>query len=292
MVKLLIDNGAQIAASDSQGRTPFMMACHAVSDETADYIIRSLSDSELGVLTQPTHSGKTPLRKAAARGHLRIVQSLFERLGSNPAILDERDTKYRQTALHAAARNGHKEVVEYLLKHSANVSIQDKNGYTAFIACIDGWTSATSAGHESVSCLLLEADTQSSSREGVLHGAAMKGSLPVIKKLLEQGADPLRQDRHGWTAIQVARQYDRHEATALLLAHNTANGLRPSVFRNLFPKRLRIEGSTARLIQGDSQLRETGSGTVANHPIPPGSLGFYYELEVLPYFAVKQRPFW
>ena len=176
--------------------------------------------------------GKTPIRKAAAKGHKRIVQALYEKLGSENSILDEQDTKYQQTALHVAARNGRKGVVEYLLRNKAATNLKDKFGRTALAACLlTEWSQTSSRDHQSVCNLLIDADNDIAVDNGILQSAAMKGALPILEKLLDGGADPNRPDEHGWTAIQTAKQYGKLDASKLLSERIVSTALRPTRLR-------------------------------------------------------------
>jgi ankyrin repeat protein len=73
----------------------------------------------------------TSLAEAAGMGDLEGVKKYVRYRGVN-AVNTE-----RQTALHCASRNGHFEVVQYLVRDAkAKVNLREKNGYTAL-----RWTS-------------------------------------------------------------------------------------------------------------------------------------------------------
>eukprot|EP00611_Tribonema_gayanum_P006618 TRINITY_DN1589_c0_g1_i2.p1 TRINITY_DN1589_c0_g1~~TRINITY_DN1589_c0_g1_i2.p1 ORF type:complete len:158 (-),score=55.05 TRINITY_DN1589_c0_g1_i2:114-587(-) len=74
-----------------------------------------------------SEDGVTALIAAASEGHAEIVQKLVQEAGASP---DQADAK-GLTALMAAAVRGHKDVVLALLKHGANVQLQDASGLTA-----------------------------------------------------------------------------------------------------------------------------------------------------------------
>jgi ankyrin repeat protein len=231
LVAYLIHEGAKVDAFDAQNRTPFFLSCGAERDETALYLIDHMTQTESKVLELASKEGKTPLRKAAAKGHEKIVQALYEKLGYENSILNEQDTKYHQTALHVAARNGRKFVVEYLLKNKAATNLKDKFGRTALAACLSGWMPTSSGDHQAVCTLLIDADNDSKVDNGILQAAAMKGVLPILVKLLDKGADPNRPDEHGWTAIQTAKQYGKMDAVELLSSRNVSTALRPTRLR-------------------------------------------------------------
>lgn len=70
--------------------------------------------------------GNTALHKAAANGHRRIVDALLS-AGANARHHD----KYGDTALHKAAANGHRRIVDRLLDTGAYANDKNKDGKTA-----------------------------------------------------------------------------------------------------------------------------------------------------------------
>ena len=239
--RLLLDKGARIAELDARGRTPFYLACEAESDETALSLIEELDPKDHAVFTLANSDGKTPLRKAAARGHKKVVEMLFEKLDYDLTSLSTQDTKFGQTPLHAAAYNGQKSVVEFLIGNQAPIKIKDKHGNTPLKSCFDGWTEAKSEDYEAICLRLMEIDPKVAVQDPeILRVAAMRGSIPVIKKLLEAGADPMKQDEHGWTSVQLAQQYARIAAVEVLSNHHAVVGLQPSRFRSTLPKTFRM----------------------------------------------------
>jgi len=77
------------------------------------------------------NSGRTPLLKAAGRGHLDVVERLLE----EKAEVNARYHSGRK-ALQAAAEGGHLDVVERLLQEKAEVNTAaGVDGITALQAC-------------------------------------------------------------------------------------------------------------------------------------------------------------
>jgi ankyrin repeat protein len=229
---LIEEQGAKVDALDAENRTPFFLSCSAERDETALYLIEHIAGSDAEILKIASKDGKSPLRKAAAKGHERIVQALYEKLGSEGSILNEQDSRYQQTALHVAARNGRKNIVEYLLKNKAATNLKDKFGRIPLAACLlSEWTQTSSSDHNGVCTLLIDADNDSKFDNGILQSAATKGVLPILEKILDRGADPNLPDEHGWTAIQTAKQYGKMDAVELMSSRNISTALRPSRLR-------------------------------------------------------------
>lgn len=247
IVRLLVEKGAKIDASDDRGCTPLYKACGAKSDDSALYMITHAEQS----INQRAKTGKTPLQKAAARGHRKIVEAIFEKCNRDTAVLVNTDNRNR-TPLHAAARHGRKDVVEYLLQQGVSVTVQDIEGKTPLRACFDGWSEAMSMDYEAVCVLLLETAQITDLDAGLLHVAAARGSLLVVKELMNKGADPLAQDEHGWTSIQIAQHFRKEEAVNVLSTTRAVTGFRPSKLRNSLPKYLQLS---------DDRLEVTRSST-------------------------------
>ena len=119
-------------------------------------------------------SGWTLLLIAAANGHKQLVELLLKR-GAKPDAQDSIGT----TALMAAANNGHVRVVEALLEHGAEVNQRTKNGRTALMA-------ASFFNHPAAVLVLLRAG-----REGCM-----------------------ARDEDGKTALQFAQQQGHEECIA------------------------------------------------------------------------------
>ena len=122
--------------------------------------------------------------RSAGEGDLEAVKRFID-AGSNP---NARNVK-GSTALIAAAKQGRKEVVAFLLKNGAEVDGEDSEFKgTALI-----WAALN--GHTETVGLLLEKGAEPEAREKkngmtALHSAAVKGHTDTVKLILEQGAMP------------------------------------------------------------------------------------------------------
>jgi serine/threonine-protein phosphatase 6 regulatory ankyrin repeat subunit B len=226
--RLLIDKGARLDQLDFRGRTPFAFACQSGKEEVAALLLKSSEDQNVLNYNQASTNGKTPFRKAAARGLVKIVKSLLQKPGVKETINDK-DKKYGRTALHAAAYNGHKDMVQLLLNSGADSNIEDDSMEKAIVRCYQGWLATNTRKHEETILLLLDRNPEVAARHPeLLHAAAMNGSLNIINRLLDLHADPNKCDAHGWTAQHFAKQYGHSEAAELLIKRNYVSSLRPT----------------------------------------------------------------
>ena len=117
------------------------------------------------------------------------------------------------TALRAAAWNGHANVIPLLLRAGADVNSKDMYGGTALMYAAD-------MGYANVIPLLLQAgaDVDAKNTDGVtaLMGAAMQGQANVIPLLLRAGADVYARNKDGSTAEDLARRIGKTEIITLL----------------------------------------------------------------------------
>ena len=121
------------------------------------------------------------LRIAAARGELkRMRRELPGHAKGVPADVNTRDARTLQVALVLAALGGHTDAVALLLRHGADVDIQD------------------------------------GSRRSALMVAALKGDTAMCELLLQNGADRRLVDASGQTALSAALERG-HMDTARLL---------------------------------------------------------------------------
>ena len=137
--RFLISRGAYVDAADGLGITPLGLAAMNDRIEMAKLLLSH------GAKIEGVHQGYPPLRLAAEHGVVNAVRLLM-RAG---AQINARDTMDGDTALIAAARQGHAQVVKILLAGGANVKAANRQGETAIKA-------ATVGHHSAVLALLME----------------------------------------------------------------------------------------------------------------------------------------
>ncbi len=142
---------------------------------------------------------ETPLHAAAAEGHTDILSLLID----HGADLKARELS-GNTPLHRAAWNARLEAGEYLLNRGADIDARNQYNKTALIY-------ATMEGHVEFARMLLERgtviDARCDSDMTALHWAAMRGKTEVARLLLEHGADVNVRDALDNTPSHWASRY-------------------------------------------------------------------------------------
>jgi ankyrin repeat protein len=190
-------------------------AFNAAAEEGSLIVVRMILSRRKVRLNNKNQYGKTPLQSAARNGHVEMLKFLVDQ----GALLEGHS--HGDEALIAAASTGHLEVVKILCSQGkVNPNIQDRQGRTALCYAAD--LKDTKSGHENgeeMAKFLLDrgADPNPINRtNGPLHQAALHGHLNMVRLLLEHGADPTR-DGNGWCPLTYAIKYKSPEAITLLL---------------------------------------------------------------------------
>ena len=189
VVRFLLECKADATLKDRHQNTPLNDAVRHKHDVVAA-CIRDFMPNAKVVL--PGCMAAVKLLDAAFHGDLEQVQRLVNNgIEVNTADYDKR------TALHLAACEGHKPVVEFLLKAKANPAARDRFGGTAL---------HDSVRHErsSVQQLLKDAGCQMSDVAVKLCKNAASGNLDKIKNLVSNRVDPNLCDADGRTALHLA----------------------------------------------------------------------------------------
>jgi ankyrin repeat protein len=227
LVDWVDDKAALLSIADKGGRTAFYYACQNESPDVAEYLLTMLSDLDAKNINKASNSGKTPLRKAAFRGHTKVVEKLLRMPGVLAAI-NEANDESKQTALHSAAYRGYTSIIEMFLKAGADTTLKDKDGRTPLQKCHQTWGRIDSNAPEAALALLIDHDPKAAAHDQeLLSLAASKGSVLIVKKLLDGGADARGVDEYGWTPLQVATQFGREDIVKLLEERIAETGNKP-----------------------------------------------------------------
>jgi len=231
-------------------------------------------------INQPSKKGKTPLRKACALGHVELVKILLANVENPSDAISAVDAGYGQTCLHAAAMHGHNETVEILLSFGADVTVRDKQDRTALSLCYQSWAGIDRKGFEETLILLIDAKPHEARNDlELLIAAASQGSVAIIHKLRELGADLNRRDEHGWTPLQISNRYGRTEA-AKALGKGVIPRLRPTKWTGSMPKTFTLSDDGLRVESNQPVTNGTLNSLLSNHPVPAEVERYYYEVEI------------
>jgi ankyrin repeat protein len=215
VVEMLVEarKGLGLEETDHIGMT----ALHHAAYEGHKNIVAFLLSKGVQANTWDEHDS-TPFMGACAHGRLEVVQILHG--VTEGQGLQERGG-FGRTALHEAARAGHKEVVAFLLLKGAEANSRDAVGATPFIL-------ACGSGALEVVQMLLEAtegqglEDRDNNGETALHWAA---TGEVVAFLLNKGLDATTKDADQDTPLMNACDRGNVGVVKLLLKHTGAQGL-------------------------------------------------------------------
>eukprot|EP00802_Teleaulax_amphioxeia_P018863 Tamp_19073.p1 GENE.Tamp_19073~~Tamp_19073.p1 ORF type:complete len:365 (+),score=95.67 Tamp_19073:40-1095(+) len=179
-VRFLLQAGADVDLADKDGISPLHYASLSSSYENVNLMLQH----EAHVNTFDKINGSSPLHDACFSGSLKCVKALVE-AGANVNMHTKstKDKNKGAVALHYAAQENRHDIVEYLIRKSAGVNIQDARGCTP------------------------------------LHYAAYKGSGDAVRVLLQNKADKDRTNHDGNTAaklMQTSQMVDKESKARML----------------------------------------------------------------------------
>jgi ankyrin repeat protein len=251
IVLLLINNGADIEATDEKGgrtalqwavrngntkivkllleRKPNLERKDKVNEDTALHIAaRQPQDLEpivrlllaKGAKTAATSGdgGCTALHLAVRYGNVKVVRLLL----AKNANIEAEMKKGQTTPLHLAATSGDELIIEALLEKKAKLNAKDGDGNTALHLAAQQPQDLETA----VKILLEDSDIETTNGindRTTLHLAVRNGNVKVTKLLLEEAKPKLeRKDKHGFTALHLAARGSRNSdaITQLLLKYD------------------------------------------------------------------------
>jgi cytohesin len=234
MVRFLVTRGARLDAKTTAGFTASWLAVEHGCVEC----LRLLAQGGADMNARSTKGGQTLLIRAAKDGNPQIIALLLDG-GAQPNLAANDGYE----ALHTAVWNGHKETVEMLLAHGADINAATEAGTPLYNAVTHrqpdllamlldrgarwdlgyhGLTSLQRAarGGETVMVRMMldrgadpNASTETQPQPIIL--ASDQGHLDVVKLLVERGADALVQWKE-WTPLKAAQVHNHGTVVSYL----------------------------------------------------------------------------
>lgn len=130
IARLLIENGADVNHSDSNGWTALHHACDSGKTKFVELLLKNGANPN--AVTKVTFvepfdaPGETPLHMAIGGESALVVVELLIANGANVNVASQRG----ETPLHRAAKYYDKDVVRALIEHGAALNAEDKDGNT------------------------------------------------------------------------------------------------------------------------------------------------------------------
>ncbi|XP_065659371.1 ankyrin repeat, PH and SEC7 domain containing protein secG isoform X1 [Hydra vulgaris] len=207
IVQVLLEtsNNYQLNLPDENGFTPVMQAAWHGQKECLIILLEHGANTNLRNAT-----GCTASHFAAGQGHLECLEILIK---YDPESVNAK-TKFGATPLILASKDGHSNVVEFLLKNNADPNIQYRGKQNALLF-------AAGNGHsECIQHLLqhkVNLDQANSQNVTPLMRAVQQGHNECVTLLAANGADLNLQDITGRTALHFAVETNNTGALKILL---------------------------------------------------------------------------
>ncbi|KAF6801170.1 ankyrin repeat protein [Colletotrichum sojae] len=204
VVVALIEAGANVDIQDALGKTSLFWAIYKSHSDVAKTLLE-MSDKRLR-----SNDGRTVSHVAALVGEILVAESLF---GEGTFNTKSRDREM-QRPLHLAARNGHTDMVAFLLEQGAEMNTKDSSGYTPLHV-------AANRGHTEMVAYLIEQKAEMEARDfhsqTPLHLAAAEGNTETVVYLIEQGADKEAEHFAGRTPLKPAVRRKHEDVVRVLV---------------------------------------------------------------------------
>ncbi|KAK6534041.1 hypothetical protein TWF281_005380 [Arthrobotrys megalospora] len=225
ILKLIINDGADINARSEKGETALHIATKRGDNHIVEFLLKHGA-----VVNVAAQNGRTALHDAAIHNRSQVAQMLLD-YGADVHVLDTSG----KTPLFCAAEAGKAEVLKVLVEAGADGHAVIVSGETALYT-------ASSKGYESIVQTLLEHGGRASVNRYETRSlrtpliAAVDNVLPfdsIVKLLLDAGASANAKDANGETAIFKATRHGHYDTVQLLLKAGADLGIHDHVQRNV-----------------------------------------------------------
>jgi ankyrin repeat protein len=219
MVKLLVENGAEVYTNPFSSYPPVIIAAWNKHDDIVGYFLNEIPEKAAG-----TNGLGVAINLAARQGWERLVKKHIE---ADRLSVHQRGW-IGDTPLHWPAHNGYVEILELLIDAGADIEADEINW-------VGGKPLHWASEHkpESVAFLLKRgADVDSRNiKEGskflgftplIMNASQKNDCAEVTELLLDAGADLNAKDHSGRTALAVARETGLKRIPEVLLARGAS----------------------------------------------------------------------
>ncbi|XP_067660836.1 ankyrin repeat domain-containing protein 50-like [Haliotis asinina] len=223
MVELLVRHKANLLLGDRRGDNTLHRACNGGHFDVVKYIL-SLNSVDIN---SRGWNGRRPVMIAAEKGYQEMVE-LLEKHGANLLLSDRRG----DNTLHRACCGGHFDVVKYIL--SLNSVDINSRGWLRRTPVME----AAEKGHKEVVELLVKhgADLSLYEKSGrnILHNACYRGLYDIVKYVLSLKSVDI--NSRGWkkrTPVMVAAERGYKKVVELLVKNEANLSLRDEDGKNI-----------------------------------------------------------
>jgi ankyrin repeat protein/L-ascorbate metabolism protein UlaG (beta-lactamase superfamily) len=197
-----------INAKDEEGETPLHKAAAAGHIAIVEYLLTEGAD-----IDARNNDNQNPLLYAAYHGHKDVVHLLLDK-GAN---FKEPD-RYGRTVLHYPVRGGYKDVVEILVKKGMDITVEDGMGVSPLRFAIEG-------GHAEIMDVFVDSkalDVGGDKGGVALHLAAALGQKEIVDLLIAKGVSTTTKDDMEATLLHNAAIGVLTELSRRLIAEGAA----------------------------------------------------------------------
>lgn len=217
IIKMLISTGANVNFSNKDGDTPLTLACTGVdsSVEVIEYLLKQGAN-----INHANKKGYTALAIACSVKSLPIIKCLIQADASMHSLDNDGNSPLHLASLHLASSKLFKnppisiDIIKVLVEAGADPNQKNKTGRTPLFHVCE-------ANHAEGIAFLLPLTKELNaviSNKTLLMRAAFQGNLPVVRQLLEYGADVNFQSREteNMTALMLACDWNGCRNTSIV----------------------------------------------------------------------------